>query len=229
MVLIRCVFFLVTAGCFVDAIGEATSGTGGQGGSTSSTGGMGETSTNTTGGFGGEAGSNGGSPTTGGQGGLGNGGSETGGQGGEGGGAGGTPTCMDPPEPNALTILCNEGCNKILISDGGVAVDAESSPDDSLCEDLPFTTHPLPGQYALVWVYDPATNNGFTAKSLGSFPSACWVKCPVNPPNPGPAPDHSQMLTEFGNGGYTQITCGTAPDLSLFFPCVNGMHAALEY
>jgi len=108
-----------------------------------------------------------------------------------------------------------------------VTVDAESSSDDSLCEVLPFITHPLSGQYALVWVHDPATSNAFTAKSLGSFPSVCSVKCGPDPV--GDAPDHSEMETELLNGGYSVVACGAAPDISLSLPCPNGMYAVLQY
>lgn len=214
--------------------GKTTTSSGGSGGETG-TGGMTASSGGSggTGGSGGKTSSSsgtGGATTSSGSGGTGGSGGSTSSSGGGGtGGSGGGDPCMDQPANNALTIGCNSGCDKVLIYSPSSGTDiAESSANDDLCEMLPFETHPNAGEYALVWVFDPANNNAIQATSLGSFPSKCSVKCgPV--PNPGPAPDHTQMETQLLNGGYAPVSCGVMPTVSIASPCANGMYALLEY
>ncbi len=193
--------------------GGADGGTGGNGGSTNTGGQAGSGGTGGTGGSGGTAGS-------GGTGGM-------AGQGGQGGSGGGDP-CMDAPEADALTINCTMSCLKILMTDGGMIVPAESSADDDQCETKqPFVTHPLTGQAVLVWVNDPGGNDTFTGTSLGSYPTDCFVKCGVAPA--GLAPDNGEMETELFNGGYTMVSCGSAPTVSLAQSCSDGMYSVLQY
>ncbi|MFO0781136.1 MAG: hypothetical protein U0519_04640 [Candidatus Gracilibacteria bacterium] len=138
------------------------------------------------------------------------------------GGSGGGNSCSDPPVANAVTFPCTSACYKVLLDQLGTTIVAESSSDDDLCEDgTTPSSHPSAGMNLYVWVGDPANNNAISLDSLGVFPSACKVKC-SSAPNPGPAPDHTQMNAELFSAGYATVACGAGPTISLSQSCPNG-------
>jgi hypothetical protein len=209
--------------------GGNASGSGGSSG-TAGTGGF-NTGGNSgsTGGDGGAGGSsnNGGASGTGGHGGLG-GDAGMGGESGAG-GSGGDP-CMAQPVPDSLTISCTNACTKVLVFNGAI-VPAKSSADNSECETIPFTNKPAADDSVYAWVDtpNPADLDMFKAVSLGKYPKTCFMKCKAASPDPGPAPDHSEMENEIFGGGYITVPCGSNPQISLSQTCAFGINVIAQY
>lgn len=224
--------------------GSSGSSVSGSGGSSSEGGNAGDAgsggSSNTGGATGGQAGE-GGQAGMGGSSGSDSGGSSgtvgTGGQAGDAGnagsggqgGSGGDP-CMSEPVPNALTISCTNACMKILVFNGGI-IEAKSSADNDQCEDIPFTNKPSSDDSVYIWINadNAADLDMFKATSLGSYPKTCFMKCKVASPDPGPAPDHSEMEAEIFSGGYITVPCGSNPEISLSQTCAFGMNVIAQY
>lgn len=208
---------------------SGTAGTGGSGGNGGQAG-MGGSGGNNIGGSSGSTGGNGGDSGSGGS----NSSGGAGGQGGLGGGAGmggsGGDPCMAQPVPDSLTISCTNACTKVLVFNGAI-VPAKSSADNSECETIPFTNKPVADDSVYAWVDtpNPADLDMFKATSLGKYPKTCFMKCKAASPNPGPAPDHSEMESEIFAGGYITVPCGSNPEISVSQTCAFGMNVIAQY